>query len=562
MTGRRTTAKALAALVLSGLGAGCRRPPAEPAVFEDVAKAAGVGFRNFAGTRGSLLPEDMGSGVCFADADGDGRDDLYLVNSAPLDAARREPGAAAGNALFLNKGDGSFSRSGAATGRGTGMGCLLADFSGSGRRDLFLTSWEGDLLYRNEGGGRFAEAGPAAGLTDRRWGAGACAGDFDGDSRLDLYVPRYVDFDPARVPSRPAMERGGYNVPVALSPHAFAAVGGSLYRNEGGGRMRDVTLAAGAGGADRKGMQCLFTDLDEDGRADLFVAADVTPDLLLRNRGGGRFSDATFEAWLGDVKSSMGAALGDYDGDGDLDLAVTQWIAHEKSLYINLLRERAAKDKPGRRLHFADGNAAAGLGETTLDNVGWGAAFLDYDNDGLLDLLLANGSTFEERERSEKLIGQKLQLFRNRGDGTFAEVSSKAGPAFQLPLNARGLAVADYDADGRLDVAVNVHGGDALLLRNVAASGNHWLELRLRGRKGASDAIGARARLTTPDGKVQTRVVAAGGSYLSQHSFTLHFGLGTAARASRIEILWPSGRASVLTGQDADRLLVIDEPHG
>ncbi|MCR4296016.1 MAG: CRTAC1 family protein [Elusimicrobia bacterium] len=555
--------KALAALVLTGLWVGCREDaPEAPVVFEEVSKAAGVSFRNFPGTRGSLLPEDMGSGVCFADADGDGRDDLYLVNSAPLDAARREAGAGVENALFLNQGGGSFARSAAAPGRGTGMGCLFADFSGDGRRDLFLTSWEGDLFYRNEGGGRFAEAGSAAGLTDRRWGAGACAGDFDGDSRLDLYVPRYVDFDPARVPRRPAMERAGYNVPVALSPHAFPPVGGSLYRNQGGGRMRDIARKAGAEGADRKGMQCLFADLDEDGRPDLYVADDVTPDLLLRNRGGGKFSDATFEAWLGDVKSSMGAALGDYDGDGDLDLAVTQWIAHEKSLYINLLRERAAKDKPGRRLHFADGNAAAGLGETTLDNVGWGAAFLDYDNDGRLDLILANGSTFEERDRPEKLIGQKLQLFRNRGDGTFADVSSKAGPAFQLPLNARGLAVADYDADGRLDVAVNVHGGDALLLRNVMRNGNRWLELRLRGRKGASDAIGARARLTTPDGRVQTRLVSAGGSYLSQHSFTLHFGLGSSGRASRIEILWPSGRTTVLENQDAGRLLDVEEPDG
>ncbi|MCM2303732.1 MAG: CRTAC1 family protein [Elusimicrobia bacterium] len=557
--------ESLAALVLAGLCAGCRRTPpvpAEPAVFEEVARAAGVRFRHFPGTRSSLLPEDMGSGVCFADADGDGLDDLYFVNAAPLDAARREAGADAENALFLNKGGGAFVRvpgAAGAAGRGTGMGCLFADFTGAGRRDLFVTSFEGDLFYRNEGGGRFAEAGRAAGLADRRWGAGACAADFDGDGRLDLDVPRYVEFDAARAPRLPAMDRGGYNVPVTLSPHAFPPLGNSLYRNEGGGRMRDVSRAAGAAAPDRKGMQCLFADFDEDGRQDLFVADDVTPDLLLRNRGGGAFADATFEAWLGDVKSSMGAALGDFDGDGDLDLAVTQWIAHEKSLYINLLRERAAKDKPGRRLHFADGNAPAGLGETTLDNVGWGAAFLDYDNDGRLDLILANGSTFEERGRPEKLIGQTLQLFLNRDDGTFADVSARAGPAFRLPLNARGLAGADYDGDGRQDVAVNVHGGEALLLRNALRNGNHWLELRLRGREGASDAIGARARVTTPDGTVQTRVVSAGGSYLSQHSFTLHFGLGGADRASKIEVLWPSGRKLVLTEQAVDRLLVVEE---
>ncbi|MBI3566473.1 MAG: CRTAC1 family protein, partial [Elusimicrobia bacterium] len=511
--------------------------------------------------RSSLLPEDMGSGVCFVDVDGDGRDDLFFVDAVPLEPAQRQ--GPARNALYLNRGDGTFAAvasSAVPQGLPSGMGCLFFDAEGRGRRDLLLTAYEGDRFYRALGGGRFEDATRASGFGDARWGAGACAADYDGDGRLDAYVPRYVDFRRDRVPTRTAAERGGYTIPVALSPHAFPAVGGSLYRDEGGGRFRDAAARAGALNADGKGLQCLWADFDQDGRPDLYVADDVTPDRLLRNRGGGTFADATNEAWLGDVKSSMGLALGDFDGDGDEDLAVTQWIAHEKSLYINLLDERRGKDAPGRHLHFADGNAAAGLGESTLDNVGWGVLFLDYDDDGRLDLMIANGSTFESREDATKLVPQRLQLFHNQGDGTFRDVSEQAGPAFRVPLDARGLAAADYDGDGRVDVAVSVNGGRALLLHNAVRNGNRWLELSLRGRGTRRDAVGARVVVTTPDGRRQTRSVSAGGSYLSQSSYALHFGLGKAATADRVEILWPSGRRQVLTGVAADRRLEVAEP--
>lgn len=551
------------ALALAVLAAACRRAPpaapAQPPVFEEVSAAAGVDFVHFRGTRSSLLPEDMGSGVCFTDVDGDGRDDLFFVDQVPLDPAKRS--GPARNALFLNRGDGTFAAvpsSAVPQGPPSGMGCLFLDPDGSGRRDLVLTGWEGTVYHRALGGGRFAEATAASGLGDPRWSAGACAADYDGDGRPDLYVPRYVDFRRDRVPARAAAERGGYTIPVALSPHAFPPTGSSLYRGLGGGRWAETTARAGVGNPTGKALQCSFVDLDQDGRPDLYVADDVTPDVLFRNRGGA-FADATNEAWLGDVKSSMGLAHGDADGDGDEDMAVTQWIAHEKSLYLNLLAERRGKDAPGHRLHFADGNAAAGLGESTLDNVGWGVAFFDYDDDGRLDLMIANGSTFEDRAHPQTLVPQRLQLFHNEGDGTFREVGDQAGPAFRVPVNARGLAVADYDGDGRLDVAVSVNGGRALLLRNALSTGNHWLELSLRGAGAMRDAIGARVVLTLPDGSRRSRVVSAGGSYLSQHSFVVHFGLGKAARASRVEVLWPDGKRSVLTDVAADRRLEVAE---
>lgn len=560
-------AGAVAALLGGGIlwsRRGPRTPAAAPAdgFFEDASPRAGIAFRHFQGRRSSLLPEDMGSGACWGDADGDGWEDLYLVNARPLDAQKAEPGSNPRNALYRNRGDGTFEdatqRAGAG-GRGLGMGCVFADFSNSGRPDLLVTGWEGSILYRNDGGLKFTEITREAGLSDSRWSAGACVGDYDGDARLDLYLPRYVAFDRNYPPRTSAVERGGFSIPVTLSPFAFPSSGNSLYRNLGGRRFQDATRSAGVGAGDRKGMQCLFADLDEDGRPDLYVADDVTPDALFRNAGGGRFADATYEAWLGDVKSSMGAGLGDFDADGDWDLIVTQWIAHEKSLYLNLLRERRGTDAPGKRLHFSDGNTPAGLGETTLDTVGWGTAFLDFDNDGWADILIVNGSTFEDREAPEKLSPQKMQLFRNDGDGTFTEVSSAAGAAFQNPINGRGAAVADYDRDGRLDLAVNANGGPALLLRNAVRNGNHWLQIQLSGRRSNRDAVGAKVTARTPDGRTQSCLVTAGGSYLSMNSRVCHFGLGRWERAEEVFIRWPSGREQSLGAVPADRRLSVIE---
>ncbi len=566
--GRWAQAALLALLVVGAYRLRRQAPPVPPSVsvapvlFEDVSQRAGIDFKHFQGRRSSLLPEDMGSGACWGDVDGDGRLDLYLVNAAPLDPKKADPGSRPRNALYRNRGDGTFEDITEKTGvggRGLGMGCVFADLANAGRPDLLVTGYEGSILYRNDGGLRFTEITKEAGLSDARWSAGACLADYDDDGKLDVYIPRYVGFDMKALPKRASAQRAGYSIPVTISPFAYPAVGNSLYHNEGARRFKDATKQAGVAATDRKGMQCLFADLDDDGRPDLYVADDVSPDALFRNEGGGKFQDATYEAWLGDVKSSMGAGLGDFDGDGDFDLVVTQWIAHEKSLYINLLRERKGKDRPGKRLHFADGNAPSGLGEATLDYVGWGTAFLDYDNDGRQDILIVNGSTFEDRQAPERLVAQRMQLFHNSGDGTFKDVSARAGPAFQTPLNARGAAVADFDGDGRLDVAVNVNGGPALLLRGAVSNANHWLDVLPRGTKGNRDGVGVRVTVEA-GGRRQTCLAASGGSYLSGHGPGCHFGLGAAGKAELIEVAWPSGARRALRDQAVDRRLLVDEP--
>ncbi|HAZ08014.1 MAG TPA: hypothetical protein DCZ01_05700 [Elusimicrobia bacterium] len=560
---------ALSALLAVGVSWLRRAPPpkpaAAPAIFEDVSSRAGIDFRHFQGRRSSLLPEDMGSGACWGDVDGDGNLDLYLLNAAPLDPKKAESGSRPRNALYRSRGDGTFedvTEKASVHGRGLGMGCVFGDFNNSGRHDLFVTGYGGNIFYRNDGGWKFTEITRESGLSDTRWATGACLGDYDNDGRLDIYVPHYIRFEdrPGGRLRSSAVERGGFSIPTTLSPFAYPPESGALYHNEGAARFRNVTSEAGVANGEGKGMQCLFADLDEDGRPDLYVADDVSPDILYRNTDGRRFADVTSSAWLGDVKSSMGIALGDFDRDGDQDLAVTEWIAHEKSLYINLLRERRDKDIPGRRLHFADGNAAAGLGEATLDYVGWGVGFLDYDNDGLLDLLIVNGSTFEDRDHPERLVPQRMQLFHNNGNGTFSDVSASAGPAFQTPLNARGAAFADYDRDGRVDVAINVNGGRALLLRNLVPNGNHWLEVGLAATRGNWDSVGARVTAAMSDGRSQTCLVTAGGSYLSGNSLLCHFGLGSWESVDRLDVVWPSGRKRSLKAVAADRVVTVNEP--
>ena len=535
--------------------------------FEDVAEKSGIHFHHFNGIRSHLLPEDYGSGVCFADIDGTGWDDLYFVNSHPMNSTLKIPGRSSRNALYRNRGNGMFvniTDTANVAGRGLGMGCLFGDFGNTGREDLLVTTYgKGNIFYRNQGHKRFVEETASAGLGgDLRWGSGACAADYDGDGRLDIDVPHYAAFS-HKLRGEKTSAREGFIVPAALNPFSFPPAGNSLYRNEGAVKFKNMTSTLNLANISGRGLQCLFTDFNGSGLPDIYFADDMSPDAFFVNSGHGTFENDTSKVDLGDISGSMGVTAGDLDGQGQPDLLVTQWMTSAPRLYVNTCNHKQGGHR-GRIpcLRFSDQSEDAGLDETTFGLVGWGVAFLDYDNDGCLDLLIVNGSTEEDANQQDRvLIPQRMKLFQGHCDGTFTDVSDSAGPAFARPINGRGLAIADYDHDGRMDAAINVNGGRAILLHNIVHNSNHWLELRLRGVKTNRDAVGARVDILLADGRKQTRWVTAGGSYLSENSLLIHFGCGRFSQVELLKIRWPrpSRLVQIFHNVPADRLWDLSE---
>ncbi len=523
------------------------KKPGRP-LFHDAAAEAGIEFKHLPRVRSSLLSEDSGSGACFVDFDGDGDLDVFLVNFG------------ASNALLRNVG-GTFedvTKTSGLGGRGDGMGCLFGDVDNDGDQDLFLSGFGPDSYWRNEGDGTFVDATAEAGLRGGGWGMGASFGDYDLDGDIDLYVPRYVTYKVESASRALETDRDGNLVPLSLNPFSFEPQGNTLYRNEGGGRFKDVTAAAGVRDSRGRGMQAVFADLDHDGYPDIYVANDISTNVLFHNRGDGTFVNAADESWTADFRSSMGIAVGDFDNDLDQDMLVTHWIAQMNALYMNVL-EQGPLGKEGLRLHFSDVAEPAGLGESSMDFSGWGVGFFDADNDGYLDVFIANGSTLERKEKREELVSQKNLLFHNNGDGTFSDVSERCGEDFNRPGNGRGAAFGDYDGDGDIDILLNNANGAAQLLRNDWNSGNHWLKVRLRGTRGNRDGVGARVEITLPGGARQVRMLVSGGSFLSSSSPVAHFGLGRESRVEKIVVHWPGGGLQTLTGAKADQTVIVIE---
>jgi enediyne biosynthesis protein E4 len=545
-----------------------REAPGEaPTVlFTDEAAEAGIGFQHFHGARSVQLPEDMGSGVAWGDYDGDGDDDLVLVNIAgPMTERSGWAASPAATRLYRNDGGGRFTDVTEAAGvgfRGLGMAATWADYDGDGDLDLLLTA-DGELrLYRNDGG-VFRDVTMEAGLDAKGFFSGASWADYDRDGDLDLYVCRYVRYDLANEDPRKASRHFDTLVPFALNPSSFPPAPNVLYRNEGHGRFTDVTAEAGVANETGRSLSAVWSDFDEDGWPDLYVANDVSDNALYHNRGDGTFADMSHEAWVADYRGAMGLAVGDPDNDGDPDIFITHWIAQENALYRNLLgdlpMQRGEKAPP---LRFIDEADQKGLGQSTVDFIGWGTAFFDYDLDGWLDLFVANGSTFQDDRTPPGLVPMRQQLFWNQGGGRgFFEVGARSGPFFAKELVGRGAAVSDYDGDGDPDVALLVHSGRAVLLRNDGHTGHHFLEVRLVGRGANRFAIGARLRLEA-GGRLQSREIAAGGSYLSQNSLTALFGLGPAAAVDRLEVRWPSGRTELYAHLPVDQAIVLAEGSG
>jgi len=590
-----------------------------------VATAAGVTFVHRTGAQGGWhYVETMGSGCALFDYDGDGDLDLYLVNGANLPGQPAE----GTNALYRNEGKGEIyftdvTRQAGVPGRGYGMGCAVGDYDNDGRPDLYVTGYPENVLYRNNGDGAFADVTQRAGVAAGGWCSGATFFDFDRDGYLDLFVVGYLDYDLRR---EPPCERVG--IRTYCDPAFFNGARSRLYRNNRDGTFTEVSLAAGIVDSTGKGMSAVSTDFDGDGDADLYVANDTTPNFLYRNdqkgltaedaksaeqssrrggeRGSGRKGEETFPplshspilpfeggerafvevglemgaAYSGEGKAQagMGVDAGDFDNDGDEDLIVANFSYETNALYRN----------DGGT--FVDATETAGLSGPSFLPLGFGVNFLDSDNDGDLDLFVANGQIFPNVAAfsAAESYAQRAHLFRNEG-GVFREVGAEAG--IDAPGVGRGSAVGDIDRDGDLDIVVINSGGRPRVWRNDSVSQNHWLvvklvggvktvlspELRVLSQKTKNekpkehsalstqhsalsnrDGIGARV-FVTAGGRTQVREARSQSSYLSVSDVRLHFGLGAADRVDRVEVRWPGGGAQRLSDIRIDQVVIIEE---
>ena len=533
-------------------------------VYTDVTDQAGITFEHFSGTRSSQLPEDMGSGAAWNDYDNDGWLDLFVVNEAgPITLSEAEVARSpAHSALYHNNGDGTFSEVSAQAGvdhRGWGMGVGWGDYNNDGWPDLFISSYGENVLYHNNGDGTFTDRSKESGLGGRAgfW-AGVSWADFDRDGLLDLYVTGYVQYSPES--GRAASLHYDVEEPASINPSSFAPRRNLLYRNQGDGTFAEIAEQAGVLGNQGRSLEAVWTDLDEDGWLDLYIANDVSDNVLYRNLGNGRFVDISHQARVADYRGAMGVAVGDWDGDQDMDIVVTHWIAQENALYNNLRTQLAASGTAGPPpLRFIDEADRYGLGQIALDYIGWGTSFLDYDNDGRLDLFVVNGSTFQQREHPRLLVPMRDQLFWNRGaDEGFYDVSPVSGEYFGSEYVGRGAAFADYDNDGDVDVFVVNNGGPGKLLRNDGGNRNRWLKVQLEARQSNRSSIGTRLRLVVGDA-VQIREVGAQSSYLSQNSLVEHFGLGSHDSADTLEIIWPSGVRDILSPVTSNQTVRVVE---
>ncbi len=540
---------------------------APPIDFADVTADAGLGaFRSFAGARTSQLPEDMGSGAAWGDFDGDGDDDLFLVASGgPVDAALADRAACS---LYENRGDGTFRRVAAfPQTRIIGMGAAWGDYTGDGRLDLVVTGYDSLLLFRNTPGGFVRDKSFPS--PPGFW-AGASWGDFNNDRRPDLYVCGYVQYTSADADLARATQQYGTVVPYTLNPSSYPPQRNLLFVNDGDGSFREVAEELGVANVAGRSLGALWHDFDQDGRLDLYVANDVSDNVLYRNLGG-RFVEISHAAWVADYRGAMGLAQGDYDRDGDDEIFVTHWVAQENALYDSLLmdltaRGAAAGDPPGDTggdvpgtLRFMDIADMRGLGQIALQAVGWGTEFTDFDADGWLDLVVANGSTFEAAGEPKRLKPQRSFLFWNRRGEHFHDLAGTS-PVFSTGHVSRGLAVSDYDQDGDQDILFVHHGEGVQLLRNDMQRGN-WLQVRLRSRNpdGSPTGFGDGATVVAHAGPVALRRAVTGASYLSQSSRTLHFGLGPARTIDRLEVHWLGGERETWTGLHANALWELTE---
>ena len=523
--------------------------------FEEVAEDAGIAFRHAASkTAEKYLVEAMGAGVATLDFDGDGLLDVYFVNGADLTSLERgAPDAKSDrrywNRLYRNTGDWRFedvTERADVAGSGYGMGVAVADYDADGDPDLFVSNFGPDALFRNEGDGSFREISDDAGIEGPGWSSGAAFLDFDGDGWLDLFVSRYLEwsFEESRPCGESLPERTSY-----CHPRVFAPARHTLYRNLGDGRFEDVSTATGIAAHPGKGLGVAVNDFDDDGWVDIFVANDSYPQQLFRNLAGTRFEELAVKTGSaydaeGREYAGMGVVWDDYDRDLRPDVLVNALGRQGYWLYRN----------QGTR--FEPVSDASGLTALSELRSGWGMGLVDFDNDGWRDLIVGQGHVMDDIGLSDEALAHKepLMLARNLF-GRFYDVSRQAGPVFQRPVPARGIAFGDLDGDGRVDAAVNVNDGPALVLRNVS-NGGRGLTVRLVGTGRNRDAVGAIVHVKNGEGVEQRAFRGSAGSYLSANSPDIHFGLGESGLCEWVTVRWPDGSTQTVTAPD-DPLVIV-----
>lgn len=546
-----------------------------PRVFEDATLQTAIkDFRCVSGTKAmDYIVETTACVVAIIDYDNDSRPDVYLLNGSTI-AAEMGKEKAPKAALYRNLGNWKFEDVTAKAGVSNerwGMGVAVGDYNNDGFADMFVSNFGVSRLYRNNGNGTFTDVAPQVGLDIKGWFTGGSFGDYDKDGRLDLFVPAYVDFDLNNLPQSPSDVISGKlqtrnfcqfrGQPVMCGPRGLKGAKDALFRQKADGTFENVSDKAGVvDEGNYYGFSSAFVDVDDDGDLDLLVVNDSTPKQLYINKGNGTFEETGYPSGIalnenGREQAGMGLAVGDYDNDGRVDFHITNFSDDSNVLYRN--------EGDG---NFSDLTFQLGLGEPSIPFLGWGTAFIDFDNDGWKDLIVANGHVYPTVDSFPwgTSYAQQLLLFRNGrsrpgGQLRFERISAAPGSGLSVSVCARGLAVADFDGDGKLDAITNNIDAAPTLLRNVSPSKNHWLSLKLTADPAAKtprDAAGSRIFVTT--GKLRQRYdLISGASYASQNEQSVHIGLGESIKVDRLEVIWPNGETQVVPVEKIDTAMVV-----
>jgi enediyne biosynthesis protein E4 len=538
-------------------------PAASPTTVElpqlvDITGSTGIQFEHLSSPEQKYIVESMSGGVALIDYDRDGWPDIYFTNAQSVEMALG--GKKARSALYHNNHDGTFTDVTDKAGIGYpcwAMGAVVGDYNNDGWPDLLVTCFGGVVLYRNNGDGTFTDVTRQAGLSgDAGWATGAAFGDYDDDGWADLFVSHYVDLNLSNLPSFGSLKTCKYHgIDVQCGPRGLNGSPDNLYHNNGDGTFTDVAKKAGVDDPqNRFGLTAVWSDFNNDGRLDLFVSNDGQPNYLYRNDGNGHFTDVASIAGVafsqdGLEQANMGIALGDYQHSGLFSLAIT----HFNDEYMTLFRNDG-------QMNFTDVSYVSGIAPATTPYVGWGDAFLDFDNDGWPDLFLVNGHVYPQVDSIDitAKYREPALLFLNQRDGTFRNISKLVGPAIQTPQVSRGVAIGDLFNDGRLDIVIENLKGGPMILQPQGGPANHWIGFALEGTRSNRLALNARVKATAGD-LVQTSEVQSGGSYLSQNDLRIHFGLGSREHVDTVEILWPDGKREVRTNLAADRFYAIKQ---